>query len=157
MGYVEQSLGAHEGLVYRAHFHWLHKSAGWLVLTVFVVGSVAALLNDQNYLSLILLCFGLIAFFLIMYPIWSQQVVVTDQRLIHRRGLIARSTEELQLESVEEVRVEQGILGRMLDYGKVFVTGTGEQSLKLPTLADPIGLRQKLQEATNGDAPVSAH
>jgi uncharacterized membrane protein YdbT with pleckstrin-like domain len=72
---------------------------------------------------------------------------VTNQRLIHRRGLVRRSTEELQLRAVEEVRLEQGLVGRLLGFGRVVVSGTGIEDVRLPALAEPVRLRRKLQEA----------
>ena len=147
MGYIEQSLGENEKLHYRWHFHWLRKAAGWAVLAMFLVGALVAFGNEQAPLALILCALGFILFFIAMYPVWSQQVVVTNERLIRRRGLIGRSTEELRLNSIEEVRVEQGVIGRLMDFGRVLVTGTGERSIRLPILADPVGLRQNLQDA----------
>lgn len=151
MGYIEQSLGENEKLFYRGHFHWLRKAAGWAVLAMFFAGALVAFVNEQGPLAIILCALGVIFFFISMYPVWSQQVVVTNERLIRRRGLIGRSTEELLLDSIEEVRVEQGVIGRLMDFGRVLVTGTGERSIRLPILADPVGLRQNLQDAQADD------
>ncbi len=32
MRYIEESLGPNEKVVYRAHFNWLWKARGWIVL-----------------------------------------------------------------------------------------------------------------------------
>jgi len=41
---------------------------------------------------------------------------VTNQRLIFKRGLLWRSTQELQLRAIEEVNLEQGLVGRLLNF-----------------------------------------
>jgi len=148
MSYIEQSLADNERLIYRAHFHWLYRLAAWGLLIASLVG--AFIVNSQDYppwLAAALIGCGFLFFLSIMVPIWAQQIAVTNQRIIHRRGLVRRSTEELQLSAVEEVRLEQGILGRLFGFGRIIVSGTGIEDLRLPALAEPVRLRRKLQEA----------
>ncbi len=148
MSYIEQSLATNEQLVYRAHFHWFYRFAAWGLLIASAVGGF--IVFAQNYPLWVggaLIACGLLIFLAIMLPIWSQQIAVTSQRLIHRRGLVRRSTEELQLSAVEEVRLEQGLLGRLLGFGRIVVSGTGIEDVRLPALAEPVRLRRKLQEA----------
>jgi uncharacterized membrane protein YdbT with pleckstrin-like domain len=71
---------------------------------------------------------------------------VTNQRVIFKRGLIWRSTHELQLRAIEEVNLEQDLLGRIFDCGRLRLHGTGVDDIRLPVLADPIGLRKALQD-----------
>jgi len=148
MSYIDKSLGRNEQLVYRAHFHWLYGAAAW---TFLLLGLVAAfLVSERDYpawTAWALVACGALLFLAIKIPIWAQQIALTNQRLIHRRGLVRRSTEELQLRAVEEVRLEQGILGRIFRFGRVIISGTGIEDVRLPALAEPVRLRRKLQEA----------
>jgi uncharacterized membrane protein YdbT with pleckstrin-like domain len=82
-----------------------------------------------------------------MVPIWTTEIAVTNQRIILKRGLIKRITHELQLRAIEEVNLDQDVLGRILNYGKISVYGTGEEEIVFPTLGDPLGLRRAMQEA----------
>jgi uncharacterized membrane protein YdbT with pleckstrin-like domain len=53
---------------------------------------------------------------------WRNDVVfVTDRRLLHRWGIISRSSSETAIERIGDVRIEQGLLGRLLDYGDLEV------------------------------------
>jgi len=113
-----------------------------------VVGALVA--HNRAYpvwASPALVGLGVLVFLAIMLPIWAQQIAVTNQRLIHRRGLVRRYTEELQLRAVEEIRLEQSILGRIFGFGRVIVSGTGLEDLRLPALAEPVKLRRMIQEA----------
>jgi hypothetical protein len=67
-------------------------------------------------------------------------------RFILKRGWLRRATDELQLTSIEEVNLDQSVLGRLLGYGRLVLHGTGVNDIKLPSLADPVGLRRALQE-----------
>ena len=55
-------------------------------------------------------------------------------------------TQELQLRAIEEVNLEQGLLGRLLNCGRLELQGTGVDDVRLPALADPIGLRRSLRD-----------
>jgi len=63
-----------------------------------------------------------------------------------KRGLLWRSTQELQLRAIEEVNLEQGLLGRLFNFGRLELRGTGVDDVRLPALADPMGLRRELQD-----------
>lgn len=77
----------------------------------------------------------------------STEYAVTNKRLIWKSGLISRSTGELNLKKIESVNVDQGILGRLLGYGTVVVSGTGGSKERFAAIADPAGFRMRVQES----------
>lgn len=155
MSYINESLAENERLIYRARFHWLHKAQAWVALAFFLGLGVVGLAVGSGSIALIaaaaLSAVGLAIFVTVMMPIWTTEIGVTSQRLISKRGWLKRRTDELQLTSIEEVNLIQSAMGRLFDYGRVVVHGTGVNDIELPTLADPVGLRRALQEAM-GDA-----
>ncbi|MND04738.1 Bacterial membrane flanked domain protein [compost metagenome] len=60
-----------------------------------------------------------------------------------------RDTVEINLEKIEALKVEQGVLGRMLNYGTVFISGAGTSVAPIRNIADPLVFRRKFMEATN--------
>jgi uncharacterized membrane protein YdbT with pleckstrin-like domain len=75
---------------------------------------------------------------------WTTEVAVTNLRVIYKTGLIKRTTNEMNMDKVESVKVDQSILGRILDYGTVTITGTGAGLEALPSVAQPIELRNSI-------------
>ena len=150
MSYIDESLAPNETLIYRARFHWLQKSGPYIALAVFVTIAVASLALAEGLPALIgasaFLALGLIIFVALMLPMWTTEIGVTNQRFIFKRGWLRRTTDELQLTSIEEVNLEQGALGRLFDYGRLVLHGTGVNDISLPSLADPVGLRRAVQE-----------
>jgi uncharacterized membrane protein YdbT with pleckstrin-like domain len=159
MSYIDESLAENERLIYRARFHWLQKIGAWIALGISVAFAAVCLVAIEGSPAWIgasaILAFGLAIFVTTMLPMWTTEIGVTSQRLIYKRGWLRRRTDELQLTSIEEVNLDQGALGRMLDYGRLVIHGTGVNDVALPTLADPVGLRRALQEAM-GAAKVVA-
>jgi uncharacterized membrane protein YdbT with pleckstrin-like domain len=80
---------------------------------------------------------------------WITEIAVTNRRVIYKRGLIQRETNEMNMEKVESVEIDQSIFGRMLDYGNVTIPGTGEGFKTLRTIANPVDLRNRI---TGNDA-----
>jgi uncharacterized membrane protein YdbT with pleckstrin-like domain len=80
---------------------------------------------------------------------WVTEIAVTNRRVIYKKGLIRRQTNEMNMDKVESVKIDQSILGRMLDYGDVTILGTGEGFETLRTMASPIELRNSITGATH--------
>ena len=71
-----------------------------------LAGSLWAYASGHGEVALGLLAAGVVLFVAIMGPLWTTEIGVTNQRFIFKRGLIWRSTHELQLRAIEEVNLE---------------------------------------------------
>lgn len=146
MSYIEESLGPNEKVVYRARFNWLWKARGLIVL--FAALLVASFLYSETapLPAIAAAAIGVAIFLWLMIPIWTTEVGLTNERLIYKRGFIARETSEIQLHAVEEAALHQSIWGRLFNFGQSSVHGTGGEDLKLPVLGEPITIRRLLEE-----------
>ena len=160
MGYVERHLLAGERVVYKTRLHWVLFLKPVLV---FLVGVALAVLlrqvQDPPWLWMIGAAVGLIGlgWGLIHYvELMTSEFAVTSTRLILKVGLISRYTTELLLTKVETIGVQQGLLGRLLGYGDLTVTGTGGAREVFRRVRDPIGFRNRVQQASLGSSPGPA-
>lgn len=80
----------------------------------------------------------------------SVELAVTTKRVIVKHGFIRRQTVEMNLNRVESVQVEQGVMGRLLDFGTLLIAGTGSSHAPLSGIADPMGFRKAFIEAQDG-------
>ncbi len=156
MSYIDESLADQETVLYRARFHPLIAVSGWSMFALLVALAGYLWLNEHTVAAVATVLAGAALLVTIMYPVWSQEVAITNRRIAKSRGIVSRATEELQLDAIEEIRVEQTFFGRLLKYGRVVVTGKGERVVSLPLLLyDPVGLRQALQNAITAAAAVA--
>lgn len=81
----------------------------------------------------------------------SVELAVTTKRVIVKHGFIRRQTVEMNLNRVESVQVEQGVMGRLLDFGTLLIAGTGSSHAPLSGIADPMGFRKAFIEAQDGN------
>jgi membrane protein YdbS with pleckstrin-like domain len=74
----------------------------------------------------------LLVVLLVWYPVrrfvswFTENFVVTSERVIHRRGLIAKRSMEIPLESITDIRFEQGIIDRMVGAGTLILSSASE-------------------------------
>lgn len=98
---------------------------------------------------------GLFLFANMMIVKATTEIAVTTDRLIYKRGLIARHVGELKIDRIEGVALLQGVLGRILGYGRVSVRGMGVGEVVLPPIEMPIEFQRAIQEAQDMDSKAS--
>jgi len=74
----------------------------------------------------------------------ATEIVVTDRRVIFKRGLLARHTVEMNVSKIETVDVEQGLGGRIWGYGTVMIRGTGAGFEPLIGVGSPLRIRNAI-------------
>jgi hypothetical protein len=103
-----------------------------------------------------MLRFGILGFFLLGLFLFAHlmiikattEIAVTNQRVIYKKGLVARHVGELGIDRIEGVSVSQGVWGRIWGYGTVIIRGMGVGEVILPPLIEePISFRKAIQEA----------
>jgi uncharacterized membrane protein YdbT with pleckstrin-like domain len=130
MSYVQTVLQPGEKIIRLGRLHWI---VYWPAILLFAFGIlVVAWLWSAGFgevtISTAIIVFGvLFVYFFVRawFERWITEIAVTDRRIIYKRGLIYRHTEEMNMSMVSSVDVNQSILGRVLDYGNVHVVGTG--------------------------------
>ena len=63
---------------------------------------------------------------------------------------------ELRLDQVEAIVVRQEVIGRLLGYGDILVTGTSGHVLLAETFANPMVIKKVCEQAATGDADAGS-
>jgi uncharacterized membrane protein YdbT with pleckstrin-like domain len=154
VGYVERHLLPGERVVYKTRLHWiLFLRPALVVVAGIALALVLRPVQDPPWLWMIgagLAVIGLAWAFVHYVELMTSEFAVTSSRLILKVGLISRYTTELLLSKVETIGVQQGLIGRMLGYGDLTVTGTGGAREVFRRVRDPIGFRNHVQQASIG-------
>jgi uncharacterized membrane protein YdbT with pleckstrin-like domain len=132
MSYIDESLIPGEIILHRARISW------WTLLPRVLLG-----------ILLLVVVVGL--YFLVDAWIRSRttEIAITNKRVIAKFGFIKRHTVEINLSKVEALRVDQGLWGRLLDFGTIVITGAGTAVSPISDIADPLAFRRKFMEATD--------
>ncbi len=154
MGYVERHLLEGERVVYKTRLHWvLFLRPALVIIAGIALALVLRPVQDPPWIWMIgasVVVIGL-AWALVHYvELMTSEFAVTTSRLIMKVGLISRYTTELLLAKVESIGIQQGLIGRMLGFGDLIVTGTGGAREVFRRVRDPIGFRNHVQQASLG-------
>ena len=152
MGYVERHLLPDERVLYKTRLHWiLYLKAMLLTLVGVVLAVLLRQIADPPwawYVGAAVAVAGVLWWIVRWIELRTSEFAVTSMRLIFKVGLVARYTTELLLAKVESISVTQGLLGRMLNYGDLIVTGTGGARELFARVHDPVGFRNEVQRAS---------
>ena len=85
-------------------------------------------------------------FFVASVIYFSSEYGVTNKRVIMKFGWISRSSLEIPHNRIESLAVNQGVLGRVLNYGTVMITGTGGSTDVFYDLPNPLAFRRAAQD-----------
>lgn len=96
---------------------------------------------------LALFVMGLFFFAHMMIVKATTEIAITTERLVYKKGLIARHVGELNIDRIEGVSVNQGAFGRIFGYGVVIIRGMGVGEVTLPPIEAPIEFRRVINEA----------
>jgi len=118
--YVNNNLFRNEQVIFETNYHWVHWFS-WVSL--FTLGIYPAI---QNY---------------------TDEFVVTNRRIIIKKGLISYYTLEMNLGRIETVNVQQSVLGRIFGYGRITIIGTGGTRESFRNISRPLQFRRSFMEA----------
>ncbi|MGK0402765.1 PH domain-containing protein [Alcanivorax borkumensis] len=140
--YVESALTKGEQVVYQG------KVSIWSLMPLMLLGLIFL-----AFYGLGLLFWGAAA---IKY--FTTELAITNKRVIAKFGLISRSTIEINLQKIESIQVNQGILGRIFNFGSIVVSGAGNPQAPIPGISSPLDFRRSFidTQESNGQHQAAA-
>jgi uncharacterized membrane protein YdbT with pleckstrin-like domain len=133
MSYIDESLSAGEEVSALFKLHWVTRIplTFWILLAIPTFG-ITLVIALYEYLR-----------------VRNIEQGVTNKRVIFKTGIISRKSEEMKLGSIETVEINQGILGRILGYGSVKVTGRGTSDVLFRLVNDPMAVKRAIESISN--------
>ena len=154
--YLKNMLGKNEHIIFVTRQHWLILLGQILAKSVLALGLVILItliwriwlphaLVPLAYLLLILPLLGLLRNVII----WtSRQYIVTDWRVIQISGVFSKEVTDSSLEKVNDVKLDQSLRGRLLDYGDIEILTASELGVNRFTyVSQPIHLKTAMLNA----------
>jgi uncharacterized membrane protein YdbT with pleckstrin-like domain len=160
MSYVQDNLMPNEKVLFWARIHpavsfptvlCFLLALGFVALPFGVRGQPQAaaatfsafLLCTSGMFFAVAMVFGLQA----LIRVFTTEFGITTRRVIAKSGFLRSRTLEVLLSNVENVMVEQNLVGRLLDFGTVTVIGAGGTRQSFRLVAAPMTLRMVISQA----------
>jgi uncharacterized membrane protein YdbT with pleckstrin-like domain len=159
-------LHAGEEVIYEGHPSWRSTIAFYLkgLLVAVVIGVIVWLITDigpgAGALAVVFAVVILVGFIRRYFTVYT----ITNQRLRIQRGIIARHVQQTQIERVQNVNTQQGVIQRVLQVGTVdFDTaGTGDSDFTFIGVNNPedvvvaVDKAHAVRAAAGPDQPADA-
>jgi|GEM_PF-1128213 len=147
MAFVERLIGPDENLVGVARLHWIYivKAILWFagitiaggILQTLIAMYLPIIINAGNFLFGLSILAGVFMFALYIGKMLFTELGLTTERLIYKRGLLFVDVREVDLEEIKSESIDNGLLGRVLNYGYLDLDARFIEDLDLPAINDP--------------------
>ena len=149
MSYTQSVLQPGERIILMGRLHWISYWPSMLIVVLGLALLFVLLWFGAHGATIGWAIFALAVLFTVTFSYaaftrWITEFAITDRRVISKRGFIMRNTAEMNMDKVESVKVDQSVLGRLLDYGTVTVVGTGQGLEPIKDVASPIAFRNAI-------------
>jgi uncharacterized membrane protein YdbT with pleckstrin-like domain len=154
--YLKSLLGENEQVLFVTHHHWLVLVGEILAETLLTV-AVVVLVSLIWYLWLPnpLVPLGYLLLIIPLISLWrdvliwkNREYVVTNRRVIQLAGVFNKNITDSSLDKVNDVKMSQSFLGRMLDYGNIEILTASELGVnKFTYIGRPIQYKTAMLNA----------
>jgi uncharacterized membrane protein YdbT with pleckstrin-like domain len=118
--YIQENLSRDEWIVKDTKYHWIHFLSFKGLFSCFIIPLI------QQY---------------------STVFVITNKRVIIKKGLGRINTVEMDLRKVETVKVDLSLFGRLLGYGDLIIIGCGGTKEHFVKINKPMLFRKAILDA----------
>jgi membrane protein YdbS with pleckstrin-like domain len=152
MRYPERLLTDDEDILrqFRPHWRVLLPVLAW-AMAFAALGGIAFAALERPWREVAIAAAVVLWLLLSTRPLfdwWFTNYVLTTERIVVRRGMIARTGTEIPLEQITNVLFSQTVMERLLGYGDVILEAAGSQGRsELHDIPDPEGFQQQVYEA----------
>lgn len=135
--YIEENLARDEKIIIKAQVTWLSQFWYLFFGVLFILSSF----GSKSFVGVVI---GGLLIAIAAIHVITTELALTNRRIIAKSGLIRRNTIELKVNRVESLGVDQGILGRILNFGSIVVKGVGGSNAPIPYISRPMEFRQQV-------------
>lgn len=145
--FVDNSLIRGESVQSNATISWLSQFGKLAFGTFLILWGCLSLTLADNIDAAILVLITLVgggALFLAfaLINVVTTELAITNKKLIGKVGFIRRFSIDIPHHQIESLNVTQGIIGRILRYGKITVRGAGGNKVSIPYIKEPLQFRK---------------
>jgi uncharacterized membrane protein YdbT with pleckstrin-like domain len=151
--YIQELMGENERILLMTHQHWFvlfgHILLEIILMIVLIAGVIAFSSSFPNavfgFILILVPLAGMLRDILVWY---NREYMVTNRRVIQISGILSKNVVDSSLEKVNDVKMSQSFLGRILDFGDIEILTASELGVNLfKTIGEPIKFKTAMLNA----------
>lgn len=131
-------------IVYEARLHWIIFF--WPAVVICVAVYLGMTFVEVRQVSVYVALFGILWGGIMWTTYLCSFLTIKKKQLIVSTGFFTRLTTDIALSKVESIDIRQSILGSMLSYGTLVITGTGGTRQFINFLSHPLTCRRYIEQ-----------
>jgi uncharacterized membrane protein YdbT with pleckstrin-like domain len=154
VSYIDRTLLGGEHIVFRTRLHWsMLVGPMFLLMVVALPLTIWIASGAWRAYAWIPAALGVLAVLPALARRQSSEFAVTNKRVLFKVGVLDTRSVELLLGKIEAISVDQSLLGRMLGYGDIVVTGSGGTHEGFTRIQAPLEFRRAVQSVSDPGEP----
>jgi uncharacterized membrane protein YdbT with pleckstrin-like domain len=153
MSYIYSNLKDNEKLAFKSSqsikslFFWSFIFGFIGLALVLLKGFIIIMGVSSTGYNLYLIYWSVLLFFVIknLITYFTTEYGITNTRVMSKQGLIRRDIEEINLSSIESINVNQSIIGRILNYGTIIISGRGTSKVIFKDIDNVVEVRKLIK------------
>ena len=156
LNYVQHNLQIEEDVLIAPKLHWAVYIDSYLQLSVLYIlfcHYMAPFINYDNRIIRFFETTETVIWWVIVLRVvytffrnYSVEMAVTNYRVVYKIGIFNVHTEELVNSRIEAVSVRQSIMGKILNYGSIYFSGTGTSKVVFKKVYAPWWIKAQTEE-----------
>lgn len=131
-------------VIYVAKLHWLIFFGPFvLACAAFFLGIEIVQLKE---VALFFLVFAVIWGAITWVNYYFSSLTIEKKRVIFRTGIMVRKTTDIPYTKIESIDIRQSIIGSIMRYGALMITGTGGTKHFINFVAKPLTCRRYIEQ-----------
>jgi uncharacterized membrane protein YdbT with pleckstrin-like domain len=141
------SKATENNIIYFTKLNWVIFF--WPILSLYFAFIIYVYVVQLREVSLFLAGFALLWIFMTWITYHFSSITIKRKQVILRTGMIVRQTVDIPLNKIETIDIRQSILGSILRYGALVITGTGGTRHCINYLDKPLTCRRYIEQLMN--------
>jgi uncharacterized membrane protein YdbT with pleckstrin-like domain len=166
MDYVEKLLSTNEKIIVRTHRHFFTVFGSLFKELVILIACAVAFIYVRSwytsdpfffYIGIAVVALLAMASAFVDILRWqNNEYIVTSRRVIHANGIFSKNILDSSLNKINDVILQQSMLGRIFNYGTIkILTATEEVINLLDSISKPIVFKHAMLEAKSLLEPIA--
>lgn len=156
MAFIDRIISPDEKLIGILPIHWIYGARGiaWFTLWITIGAVLAYAIRSTGVagtlpFAVFFVCFmiGLVLMLSFVLMLLTTELGLTTKRVIYKKGWIRVDVRESDLEEIKAAQIDNGLLGRILNYGYINFDARFVENVALPAIADPYRYLKAFNEA----------
>ena len=138
-----------DDVVYLGRMHWVLFTGPVLLLLFALVLAFTVRDTPLHSMPLFFTVFSFAWGVMVWVNYRFSSLTIKKKQVIFRTGLLVRQTVDISLVRIESIDIRQSLLGSLLQYGSLVITGTGGSRQVIDYIAKPLTCRRHIEQLMN--------